>query len=292
MNISQIKEAIQRYQSQTQRTEKLQQLDQELRNSLTLQQKKKLELSEHLAQTQFKIQQLASSRQIYQEVDLKDSTLAATSKECEEAKERDFRLKLSIEELKQSIPRFLTKVTKVVHPKPTENQLGDAILKLEDEVIKLIKVIGSALLKDATQDDLAVITQQSNSNSAGNNDAHSEFGRLQRLPGFSRMQRQLFFNMMTARPDMSDQNIRVVKPKKPAEPSVQIAAAPRNKKNYIAGQMSSSSLPSDTSDNPEAFKLIGTEEPAMGRTTIKNISKLIVERDSTKNKQNIDPNRK
>jgi predicted RNase H-like nuclease (RuvC/YqgF family) len=119
----QIKEAIQRYQSQTLRVEKLTQLDQELRNSLTVQQKKKLELSEHLSQTQLKIQQLASSRQIYQEVDLKDTTLAATSKECEEAKEKDFRLRLNIEELKQAIPRFLTKVTKVVHPKPTENQV-------------------------------------------------------------------------------------------------------------------------------------------------------------------------
>ena len=98
-----------------------------MRNSIISQQKKKQELSEHLAQTQFKIQQLASSRQIYQEVDLKDSTLAATSKECEESKERDFRLRLSIEELKQSIPRFLTKVTKVVHPKPNENQVSSII---------------------------------------------------------------------------------------------------------------------------------------------------------------------
>lgn len=115
---------MQRYQSQAPRTERLQQLDQELRVNVISQQKKKQELSEHLAQTQFKIQQLASSRQIYQEVDLKDSTLAATSKECEESKERDFRLRLSIEELKQSIPRFLTKVTKVVHPKPNENQVS------------------------------------------------------------------------------------------------------------------------------------------------------------------------
>ncbi len=123
LNIHQIREALQRYQSQGPRVERLHQLDQELRNNVLSQQKKKQELSEHLAQTQFKIQQLASNRQIYQEVDMKDSALAATSKECEEAKERDFRLKLSIEELKQSIPRFLTKVTKVVHPKPNENQV-------------------------------------------------------------------------------------------------------------------------------------------------------------------------
>lgn len=112
---------MQRYQTQASRIERLQQLDQELRNNISSQQKKKQELSEHLTQTQIKIQQLASSRQIYQEVASKDAILASTSKECEDAKDKDFRLRLNIEELKQSIPRFLTKITKVQQPKPTED---------------------------------------------------------------------------------------------------------------------------------------------------------------------------
>ncbi len=57
-------------------------------------------------------------------MDLKDATLANTSKECDEAKEKDFRLRLNLEEMKQSVPRFLTKVTKVVHPKPNETQVS------------------------------------------------------------------------------------------------------------------------------------------------------------------------
>jgi hypothetical protein len=120
---SQVRDMVQRYVSQSARMERLRQLDAELRATIVLQQKKKNEFSEHLAHTVFRIQQLASSRQIYQEVDLKDSALAATSKECEDCKDREFRLKLSIESLKQSIPRFLMKVTKVPHPKPTENQV-------------------------------------------------------------------------------------------------------------------------------------------------------------------------
>jgi hypothetical protein len=45
-----------------------------------------------------------------------------------------------------------------------------------------MKITGSALLKDATPDDLALMSQQS----AGlpSNDANSEFARLQRLPGY------------------------------------------------------------------------------------------------------------
>lgn len=114
---------VQRYMSQAARMERLKQLDTELRATIVAQQQKKDAFSEHLAHTVFRIQQLASSRQIYQEVDLKDSALAATCKECEDCKDRDFRLKLSIESLKQAIPRFLMKVTKVPHPKPTENQV-------------------------------------------------------------------------------------------------------------------------------------------------------------------------
>ncbi len=123
MNIDQVREVIQRYKSQSSRMEKLHLLDSDLRANIAMQQRKKQELSEQLGQAEFKIQQLASSRQIYQEVDLKDSALAATSKECDDCKDRDFRLRLNIESLKQSIPRFLTKVTRVIHPKPTETQV-------------------------------------------------------------------------------------------------------------------------------------------------------------------------
>lgn len=106
---------------------------------MTVQQKKKQELTEHLTQTQVKIQQLASSRQIYQEVDLKDHALAAASKEYEEAKERDFRLRLHIESLKQSVPRFLTKLTKTHHMKPNENLVSDCkSLGLLGQIYKLL----------------------------------------------------------------------------------------------------------------------------------------------------------
>ncbi|RYG69818.1 hypothetical protein EON64_01770 [archaeon] len=290
MNATQLREVVQRFQSQASRIEKLTQQDQELRSNITLQIKKKNELTEHLTQTQFKIQQLASARQIYQEVDLKDSALAATSKACEEAKEKDFRLRLSIEELKQSIPRFLTKVTKVAHPKPNENQLGDAILKLEDELTKLIKVIGVALLKDATPDDLAMMSQQSNgagasagqSGQAGGNEANSEYGRLTRLPGFSRMQRQLFFNLMTAKPDISEHNIRI--DQKVSKPTANKASEPSPRvKRGMVQQQSTSTL--NSSQPIEDFGGVTFEDPremSLDRNTIKNISKLIYERDQGK----------
>mmetsp|Transcript_18727 Transcript_18727/g.31382 ORF Transcript_18727/g.31382 Transcript_18727/m.31382 type:complete len:648 (-) Transcript_18727:163-2106(-) len=291
VSVNQVKEMLSRFQTMESRMERLKLLDQELRSNIEAQQEKKREFSEHLAHTVYRIQQLASSRQIYQEVDLKDSALAMTSKECDESKDRAHRLKLSIGSLKQSIPRFLVKVTKTQHAVPTEQQLPDAVLKLEDELTKLIKTIGTALLKDATPEDLALISQLSAASGASG-EATSEFSRLQRLPGYSRLQRQLFFNLMTARPDVSSLNIRIndnttakVKPPKAttgpaplfedvldaaAEAKFQVTASKSNAKdnsNMLARDVSDPDFPT---------------EPALDRDTIKSISKLIYDRDSVK----------
>lgn len=169
--------------------------------------------------------------------------------------------------------------------------MGDAILKLEDELTKLIKVIGSALLKDATPDDLAIMSQQSAA--GGNSDARSEFARLQRLPGYSRMKRQLFFNLMTAKPDVSEQNIRVEhihKARKIKATTGTAAQAPIHTP-VLSGSNSprkkganGAALIVETDDNEYTAEEIKnfTEDSSLDRTTIKSISKLIYERDHNK----------
>jgi hypothetical protein len=123
------------------------------------------------------------------------------------------------------------------------------------------------------------MSQQTNG-SAGS-DAHSEFGRLQRLPGFSRMQRQLFFNLMTAKPDISDGNIR-------------IDNFPRNKKNRVnddgrprRGVQIEKTIVDDDDEAenghfPSTTVMAEGLEPSLGRSTIKNISRLIIDRDGGK----------
>ncbi len=148
---------------------------------------------------------------------------------------------------------------------------------------KLIKVIGSALLKDATPDDLAVMSQQSNAPS-NNAEANSEFGRLQRLPGFSRMQRQLFFNLMTAKPDVSEGNIRIEQAVKAKKPKSSDGISPRARRG-IQGEKSSGSFDEVAESNNFTATAVledHNEEPSLGRSTIKNISKLIIDRDAPK----------
>lgn len=155
-------------------------------------------------------------------------------------------------------------------------------MKLEDELTKLIKVIGSALLKDATPDDLAVMSQQTNA-PAASAEANSEFGRLQRLPGFSRMQRQLFFNLMTAKPDISEGNIRIEQAAKTKKPKSSDGISPRARRG-IQGEKSTSSFDEDENNSFNATAVLDdhNEEPSLGRFTIKNISKLIIDRDAPK----------
>lgn len=127
-------------------------------------------------------------------------------------------------------------------------------------------------MKDATPDDLAIMSQQSGTAS----DTNSEFGRLQRLPGFARMQKQLFFNMMTARQDLSGQNVRVDQPKKGEVVSPRVRMS-----NMKSLQKSSGSFAEDADNNGLPDPETG-EEQALGRDTIKNISRLIVDRDAPK----------
>lgn len=176
--------------------------------------------------------------------------------------------------------------------------MHDAILKLEDELTKLIKVISASLMKDATPDDLALMSQQAaaasvaSSPTLGSNgaptaasDGMSEFGRLQCMPGYNRLQRQLFFNLMTARPDVSQHNIRIEhdihKPRKPYSATAVISTvdvpSPRAKFTGYIRKESSKELGAKEFD----LSLIGQveEEDSMDRATVKNISKLIYERD-------------
>ena len=163
------------------------------------------------------------------------------------------------------------------------------MLKLEDEVVKLIKLIGQALLKDATPDDLALMSQAT----SGQPDASSEFGRLQRMPGFMRMQRQLFFNLMTARPDLSGQNVRVdqrlLRSRAPAQNNTgnnNNSASPRVRAvSYKVQHGSYASAEVGDEDEEEEIDIdaVGGEpEEALDRGTIKSISRLIVDRDTAK----------
>lgn len=226
MDINDLREVYGRWNTHTQRMDRLHQLYESLRIKIKMQYDKKKELSEQLQQTILKINQLASARQTYQEVETKDSALSTCMKEVEEWKNKTTRVKVNIESLRQCIPRLLTKVTGVVQRSPSAKEITDSLLKLQDEVLKLIKIMGVALLKEElnasqygtsskassprnTSSGTPLGSTTGGNGVAGGGDERSEFARLQQLPGYSQLKQQLFYNLMTAVPDSSAQNIRI-----------------------------------------------------------------------------------
>ena len=82
------------------------------------------DITSQLEKADLKLQQLASTRQVYQEVDMKDAALADATKECDDCRQRDHLLRINMESLKRAMPRLLTKLTREIHPIPALEQVG------------------------------------------------------------------------------------------------------------------------------------------------------------------------
>lgn len=246
------------------------QVQTDLKETITKERTKKIQIESLLERSKNKVLLLASNRQMYQEVDMKDAALASARKEGDEFQERDHRLKKSIESLRRSIPRFLQKIidgglnSSVNKPVPID-QLPDVVHKLEDEIARLIKQIGEKMLKDATQEDLANMSSSIQEFSTVNNADTSETSRLHKLPGYSRLQKQLFNNLMSAVPDASTANVRV-------------NTMHKYQDDVVASFVPQPREPSGAESGSGARKV--NAEGVIDRETIKNISQLVVKRDN------------
>lgn len=153
--------------------------------------------------------------------------------------------------------------------------------KLDDEVARLIKQIGDRMLKDATPEDLAsmaAVQDYSRRGSGGAADSTSESSRLHKLPGYSRLHKQLFVNLMSAVPDESPRNIRVA-----AKVNTDLDAGDLVS---VAAEADSEDLQHPSVNDRSKAKKVITNDEYVDRTTIKDISRLVVSRDSSQGQRN------
>jgi hypothetical protein len=267
LTTSQLFEATELYANRAARIEKLEALQMEFRDNINAQKQRKIALEEMLEKTLRDRESLTSSRQLFQEVDAKDSALSMARRKYQQIYQKDERLRESLESLRRFVPRVLTKITKLNQPTPNMDQLPDALHKVEDEVSRLIKLIGEILLRDATPEDLAAVTEMTGVSDLGRDD-RSESSRLHKLPGFARLQRQLFINMMTAVPDGSSRNVRVPSEDKRAVQSSEVRNMPGPSDRPPLGMESTYSYLGNVADS------------SLDRRTVKELSKLVLSRDS------------
>ena len=87
MSIEQLDELMHRYDSRSLRMEKLDHLEADLQENMTRQKQRATELTERLQATKAEIEQLASARQVYEEIDNKNASLSTARKEADEYKD-------------------------------------------------------------------------------------------------------------------------------------------------------------------------------------------------------------
>ena len=253
-----------------------------------------------------RLHQLSSNRQIYHEMDSKDNTLTTARKDCDEFLDRGRGLQLSIESLRSTLPRLLTKLTKTTHKTVEVDALHQTLNSLDEEVIKTMKSIGQTLMADATNEDIAEAAEKQGMSK----EEDSELELLLKLPGFFKLQNTVFANLMKARSDDSGKNVRIhvdggaASPTKAKSPRAAAAggtlaagqkgkkaAAPKTDHEQSTTSISSNSsrFSSENGDVGHGKKNGGKkgkgshkETVALDKYMVKNISKLIVERDRPK----------
>ena len=281
MTLAEIEEMVDRYSSRDSRLEKLNQLEVDLKETVAGQKTKKLQLTEEIVQAQQKVAQLASQRQVYHDVENQTRSLHAVKKEYDDCKEKDYRLKVNLISLKRSIPRLLSKLTKVEHPVPTDMQLHDAVNRLMAEISKYFKEISQELAKDATAEDIA-------NGTATDDEKQSEIDKLHNMPGFSKLQKELYFNMMGARPDNSVGNIRVSTDKVGGGAGVGASSGGSinhhqsgsgNDENDANGNLSVGNKHENKRRKEDVYGGPDAESPVIDRAMVKKISALVFERD-------------
>ena len=351
LSVAKVREMVDRYNTRDSRMEKLEKLESDLRERVVFERARQTELQESIDDLRAKHHTIASSRtKMYKDMDDMANAHWRAKKACDEANDKDQRLKSNIESIKRAIPRFLSKLTKsfvpvpsvedvrfsptfflfsflspivfpyplsrisnppIPHPTPPHHcldpQLPDVIQKLEDEILRVFKATSAAVQKDTPAEEMAAIPQgQAGSGSGVQGSTESEITRLQKLPGFSQLQRTLFFNMMAAKPDNSSNNVRVqpaqtLKGRRGAEGGEALPGFAKSSVGHLqismmsratgateyVGGAGSLTLAGDGDDEGEGEAFIpqglsdlhGRDEPSLEGDLVKRISNLVIERD-------------
>lgn len=122
------------------------------------------------------------------------------------------------------------------------------------------------MLKDATSED---ISNMSNSVQEYGNmqtaETTSETSRLHKLPGYHRLEKQLFYNLMSAVPDSTEKNVRVQPIRLVESNDLDQRGAMLSQEGGVSGGERRGLLMSNTTGNDY-----------IDRATVKSISKLVV----------------
>ncbi|CAM9811109.1 unnamed protein product, partial [Chrysoparadoxa australica] len=196
--LSEVDDIINRYQSRAAKNQQLHLMAEEIRQRSELSRKENAENLQILDELTAVNKNQSGNRDIYQEVDLIDQALASSRKQGDDAAERANRLSVTVDRLRDTLARFMSKVDNKTHSTVSNEKLPEMFSQLDSKISQMMKAVNAALLKD-DRGDKASDGRAKDGSSGG--------------PKFSlesiNVNRVLYHNMMAVEPDTSTRNMRI-----------------------------------------------------------------------------------
>mmetsp|Transcript_19864 Transcript_19864/g.19975 ORF Transcript_19864/g.19975 Transcript_19864/m.19975 type:complete len:522 (+) Transcript_19864:340-1905(+) len=218
---------------------------------------------------------LQSNRQSHLEDEMNQDAIANANRELEEAQDKENQLNGNIDMLRKCLARFLKKLTKKEHKVPTREELLSSIQKLNETVLNEIKDISGLFISESTlaESDANKAKLEGGAKTRAGGEQVNESDWVQKLPGFDDIRKQLFNNIMTARPDVSGNNVRVEIVRNDSDDRMNVFA------NMVIKDDMSEDSAYAMEDDPDA-------DDFLDRAMIKHVSILRIEKNIKRKKKN------
>lgn len=310
--LSDVDEIVQKFKDRTHKTHQLHQLAEDVRERIDSLREENARLKEQLLNMRSNNEASAGNREIYQEMDTFNKGLGKALRQCEEAKDRKVRSKVTLEQLKLAVARFRSKIEGKFFPTPSNEQLPEYLRELDTKLTVKMKAVSEALALEDTNGSVSPSGAQPSGSYGAAGAVGSEaglkpgsevllpFGKLQS----EKLQKMLYHKLMLTNPDQGPRNVRVR-----ARPCLQDLERYTQRKLMTGGQEDRFDLEDDVSefaypteargpgaqaaavaaadddaalDVAAASKEDELREPVVDRDTVKRLSNLIITRENPK----------
>jgi len=145
--LSNVDEVVNKFLSRSEKNSQLRTVAQDLQSRIETLKEENKGSKVMLADVIRRTEANAGNREVYKEVDLIDMAVNSAAKICDTSKMRSTRLSVTIGEMRETIGRFLSKVSNELVATPMITELPDKIHQLDNKITEMMKVVSANLAK-------------------------------------------------------------------------------------------------------------------------------------------------
>jgi len=203
--LSNVDEVVHKFLSRSEKNRQLQIVAKDLQSRIDALKAENNEAKTTLSEVIHRTEANAGNREVYKEVDLIDVAVTSAAKNCDDSKLRSTRLSVTIGELRETIGRFLSKVSNELVAPPLIAEMPDKIHELDNKITEMMKVVSANLAKKEE----AAESVNSPTNENKESGVSGEGQSFNKIAG-ANIGKIMYHKMMTTDPDQTPRNVRVV----------------------------------------------------------------------------------